>query len=120
MRKIIKQLISLVDEGRVSPRFDVANEQFVHEWLHIFRHDILSWLKSDLFVPRKKAVRYPNSPQWFVNYSLFIQGTDELNELFHCENYSLDFREEISFEERMKIHEYVDENYKPYLFTTQR
>jgi hypothetical protein len=116
MREVIKALILLVEEDQIDSVFESADKQFGREWLRIFSGEILGWLRSDLFVPRKKPIRFSNNPQWFADFSLFIQSTDNLNELFYCEKYSLDFRKEIPFEEQIEIHKYVAENYKPKLF----
>jgi len=116
MKEVIKALVLLVEENQINPLLESADKQFGREWLRIFSNEILGWLRSDLFVPRKKPIRFPNNPQWFSDFSLFIQNTDKLNELFYCENYSIDFREEIPFEEQIEIHKYVAENYKPKLF----
>jgi hypothetical protein len=118
MKEVIKALVLLVEENQIDPFLESADKQFGREELRLFGIEILTWLRSDLFVPRKKPIRFPNNPQWFVDFSLFIQNTDKLNELFYCENYSLDFREEIPFDEQVKTHKYVAENYKPKLFTT--
>ncbi|CAG0998955.1 hypothetical protein ANAEL_02806 [Anaerolineales bacterium] len=116
MREVIKALVLLVEEDQIDPVFENADKQFGSEWFRIFCNEILDWLRSELFVPRKKPIRFPNNPQWFADFSLFIQNTDKLNELFYCKNYSLDFREEIPYEEQFKIHKYVAENYKPRFF----
>jgi hypothetical protein len=118
MKEVIKALVLLVEENQISPLLESADKQFGREGLRLFGIETLTWLRSDLFVPKNKPIRFPNNPQWFANFSLFIQNTDKLNELFCCENYSLDFREEIPFDERVEIHKYVAENYKPKLFTT--
>lgn len=116
MREVIKALILLVEEDQIDPVFKNADKQYGHERLRIFSDEILGWLRSDFFVPRKKPIRFPNYPQWFLDFSLFIQNIDKLNELFYCENYSLDFRKEIPFEEQIETHKYVAENYKPKFF----
>jgi hypothetical protein len=120
MRSIIKSLVLLIEKNEIEPLFESAIGQFGRENLRHFGGEILSWLRSDLFIPRKKTIRYPNRPHWFNDFSSFIQNTNDLNELFSCGNYSIDFRQEISFDERMEIHQYVSANYKPHLFVTYR
>lgn len=120
MREIIKSLVLFVEEDQTSPLLENAEKQFGHQNLRLFSDEILKWLRSDLFVPRNKVIRYDNRPGWFSDFSLFVKNLDELNELFRCGKYSVDFREEISFAERVEIHQYVAENYKPHLFITYR
>jgi hypothetical protein len=118
MKEVIKALVLLVEENQISSLLESADKQFGREELRLFGIEILTWLRSDLFVPQKKPIRFPNNPQWFADFALFVQSTDNLNELFYCEDYSLEFREEMPFEEQIEIHKYVAESYKPKLFTT--
>ena len=118
MKNIIKSLIRFLEEDEMNPVLESAVKQFGYEYLRVFSGEILSWLRSDLFIPRRKAIRYPNRPQWFGDFTSFVQSTDDLNELLTCANYSIGFRDEVSFDERMEIHRYVVENYKPHLFRT--
>jgi len=122
MREVIKfiVLLDVQEDYEANPLFESAVSQFGLGNVRLFGSEILTWLKSDLFVPRKKPIRYPNNPQWFEDFSSFIQNTKELNELISCGKYSIDFRDEIPFDERMEIHKYVSENYNPQWFVTYR
>jgi hypothetical protein len=121
MREVIKSLVRFFEEQEIDPLFEDAVRQYSREDVRFFSGEILSWLRSDLLVSRKKGVKYYDRPAWFLGFSQFIQNMEELNALFSCTDYSIDFREEIPFDERMEIHQYVAENLKPpRMFVTYR
>ena len=82
MRDIIKSLVLFVEEDQTGPLLENAEKQFGHQNLRLFSDEILDFLRSDLFVPRNKAIRYDNRPGWFSDFSLFVKNLGELNELF--------------------------------------
>jgi hypothetical protein len=120
MSTIIESLVLFLEENKVDPIFEDAHKKYGHARLRLFCYELLKWLRSELFVPRKKSIKYHNQPQWFADFSLFVRNTEGLSELFSCGDYSIDFREEVAFDRRIEIHEYVVANYKPHLFVTHQ
>jgi hypothetical protein len=116
MRKNIEAIVAFFETDEVPPALVAACQELGHETLRLLSINILGWLASGLFVPRGRKITFHNRPPWFPKLEWLIDQVDGLNDLFVCEKYSLDFRKEIETEERLAIHHYVIERYKPRLF----
>lgn len=117
MRKSIEAIVAFFETDEVYPILEEAYQALGREMLRLLSIEILGWLASELFVPRGKKITFHNRPPWFPKLKWFISQLNDLNDLFICENNSLDFKKEIETEERLAIHHYVAERYKPRLFT---
>ena len=117
MRKSIEAIVAFFETDEVPPILVKAYQELGRDMLRLLSIEILGWLASELFIPRGKKITFHNRPPWFPKLKWFVSQFDDLNDLFICGDNSLDFKKEIRTEERLAIHHYVAERYKPRLFT---
>jgi hypothetical protein len=117
MRESIEAIVAFVETGEVHPDLAAAHRELGHPMLRLLSIEILGWLASGLFIPRGRQITFHSRPPWFQDLVWLMGQVAGLNDLFVCENYSLDFRKEIEMEQRLAIHHQVAERYKPRLFT---
>ncbi len=116
MDATIQAMLDYLETGELRPELGAASALLGQAEMRHACVQILAWLKSDLFVPRRKKIHLPHHPWSFHALAGLVHASEELAQLFEIDNYSLGFQQSVPFEEQIRIHELVRDRYRPTVF----
>lgn len=117
MQQSIKDLVKFIDSGITDNTLERAKEQIGVDNLRIVSIKLLGWLRSELLIIRGRPLNAKQNSRWFNDLKILVERTEGLYNLFSCSESSINFCCEVSKKERLSIHRYVFNNYKPPLRT---
>jgi hypothetical protein len=115
--KIISDLLDYVNTRQVPASLSKMRECLGQREFRVISITILSWLKSQNRLLKKRPLRLNMQYPWCVNLSSWLEQDERLAKVLTISDNTCDFSDEVSETERKAIRIMVDEGYQPKLMT---
>jgi hypothetical protein len=115
--EIIRDILDYVNTQRVSISLTKIEEYLGQEKLRVISIKILSWLRNQNRMLKKRPLRLNMQYPWCVNLSSWLEQDEVLAKVFTISDNTCDFSDEVSETEKKAIRIMVDEGYRPKLMT---
>ncbi len=117
MRPIIVDLVEYVEQRTVGSTLAPVLENVGDIEVRIVAISLLGWLKDMGRRGKQMPLAFNKKHTWCQNLLILLSDVPQLNELLQVAGEVVDFRDEITANERCEIEEYVDIHYNPKLRT---
>jgi hypothetical protein len=115
MRPIIVELVEYVENGKTSEGMHECLEEIGAVEVRIVAIKLLGWLKQLARTGKQKGLKFNKSYTWCMNFIRLMSTLPELRLLLELKEREIDFRSDVSADERLEIAKYVDVHHNPKL-----
>jgi hypothetical protein len=117
MNTLINELLDFDSDRKISSELGKIIEAWGQDNIQLISIELFNWLKRQRRFGHEKPMELKQQYTWCKEFPLMLEHWPAMNELFEIKARQLNFREDVSANEREEIRRIVFERYQPVLMT---
>jgi hypothetical protein len=117
MNTLIIELLDFDSDRKISSELKKVLEAWGQDNIQLISIELFNWLKRQKRFGHERPMELKQQYTWCKEFPLMLEHWPAMNELFEIKAKQLNFREDVSADEREQIRRIVFERYQPVLMT---